>query len=652
MRAIRSSNLLIIAWLFALKLSIAQAWSPSNGYKPSKVDCDDNINLVRDASSVSDNESDWLKKRNQVTLPALKDFLKRGFKNFTSDTSLIDNLLSDESKAPKIAVACSGGGYRAMLSGAGMLSAMDNRTDGANEHGLGGLLQSATYLAGLSGGNWLVGTLAYNNWTSVQAIVNNMTQDDSIWDISHSIVTPGGFNIFESISRWDDISDAVEDKKDAGYNTSITDIWGRALSYGFFPSLKDGGVGYTIDSLRDSDVFKNAEMPFPISLAVGRYPGTSVINLNATNFEFNPFEMGSWDYTLHSFTDIKYVGTNVSNGRPKEKGQCVAGYDNTGFVLGTSSSLFNQFLLQLNTTKLPKFLFNMIQDFLTDLSEDSDDISIWAPNPFRDVKNIPANYSQSISEGDTLYLVDGGEDGQNIPLSPLLQTERDVDVIFALDNSADTEEFWPNGFSLTQTYERQFGMQGKGIAFPYVPDNNTFVNLGLNKRPTFFGCDAKNLTNLEFIPPLIVYMPNTRESYNSNTSTFKMSYSTSERLHMIKNGFEAVTRNNFTQDSNFMGCVSCAILRRKQESSNQTLPDGCNACFKQYCWDGTVNSTTPEKSSTAGSSSQSASASASAASSQSTSTSSSTKKNDGPINDPKSALSLLIGGIATALMTI
>lgn len=477
-----------------------------------------------------------------------------------------------------------------------------------------------------------------------------MTQDDSIWDISHSIVTPGGFNIFESISRWDDISDAVEDKKDAGYNTSMTDIWGRALSYGFFPSLKDGGVGYTIDSLRDSDVFKNGEMLFPISLAVGRYPGTSVINLNATNFEFNPFEMGSWDYTLHSFSDIKYVGTNVSNGRPKEKGQCVAGYDNTGFVLGTSSSLFNQFLLQLNTTKLPKFLFNMIQDFLTDLSEDSDDISIWAPNPFRDVKNIPANYSKSISEGDTLYLVDGGEDGQNIPLSPLLQTERDVDVIFALDNSADTEESWPNGFSLTQTYERQFGMQGKGIAFPYVPDNNTFVNLGLNKRPTFFGCDAKNLTNLEFIPPLIVYMPNTRESYNSNTSTFKMSYSTSERLHMIKNGFEAVTRNNFTQDSNFMCCVSCAILRRKQESSNQTLPDGCNACFKQYCWDGTVNSTTPEKSETAGSSSQSASASA--ASSQSTSTSSSTKKNDGPINDPKSALSLLIGGIATALMTI
>lgn len=171
MRAIRSSNLLIIAWLFALKLSIAQAWSPSNGYKPSKVDCDDDINLVRDASSISDNESDWLKKRNQVTLPALKDFLKRGFKNFTSDTSLIDNLLSDESKAPKIAVACSGGGYRAMLSGAGMLSAMDNRTDGANEHGLGGLLQSATYLAGLSGGNWLVGTLAYNNWTSVQVIL-------------------------------------------------------------------------------------------------------------------------------------------------------------------------------------------------------------------------------------------------------------------------------------------------------------------------------------------------------------------------------------------------------------------------------------------------------------------------------------------------
>ncbi|CDO92992.1 unnamed protein product [Kluyveromyces dobzhanskii CBS 2104] len=631
---------LLLTLSLSLHLNSVQAWSPTNGYAPGTVECDEDINLVRVADAISDDEADWLKNRNEYTVPALKDFLQRGFDGFTNDTSIIDKLLGDADSAPKVAIACSGGGYRAMLSGAGMLSAMDNRTDGANDHGLGGLLQSATYLAGLSGGNWLVGTLAYNNWTSVQEIVNNMTDDNSIWDISNSIVNPGGINIFSSISRWDDISDAVEAKKDAGFNTSITDVWSRALSYNFFPSLDEGGAGYTWNTLTEADVFKNGEMPFPISVAVGRYPGSTVVNLNATVFEFNPFEMGSWDYTLHTFSDIKYAGTNVTNGTPNESGKCVAGFDNTGFVMGTSSSLFNQFLLQLNTTDLPSFLYNLLQGFLTDVSNDSDDISVWAPNPFYDTTNIPSNYSQSIATDDTLYLVDGGEDGQNIPLTPLLQTEREIDVIFALDNSADTSDYWPDGFSLTQTYARQFGLQGKGIAFPYVPDVNTFINYGLNTKPTFFGCDAKNLTELEAVPPLIVYMPNNRESFNSNTSTFKMSYTTSERLNMIKNGFEAVTMNNLTTDENFMGCVSCAILRRKQESLNYTLPSECDTCFEQYCWNGTTDASTPVSSTTSSSSSSSSTASGSAS-----------KKNDAGALVPRSSLSLLLGGLASIFLS-
>lgn len=84
---------------------------------------------------------------------------------------------------------------------------------------------------------------------------------------------------------------------------------------------------------------------------------------------------------------------------------------------------------------------------------------------------------------------------------------------------------WPDGSSLVHTYERQFVKQGQGMSFPYVPDTNTFVNLGLNKKPTFFGCDANNLTDLQYIPPLVVYLPNAEYSFNSNQSAFKLSYS-------------------------------------------------------------------------------------------------------------------------------
>lgn len=571
---------------------VADAWAPSNSYVPSNVTCPNDVNFLRNATGLSQNEQDWLDKRNPIAQEALRSFLDRATANFTSNSSasdLIDRLFgSNSSNVPKIGIAASGGGYRAMLSGAGMVSAMDNRTDGANEHGLGGLLQAATYLAGLSGGNWLTTTLSWNNWTSVQDIVDDFGDSDAIWDLSHSIVSPGGINIFKTGSRWDHISDAVEAKQDAGFNVSLADVWGRALSYQMFPSLYRGGLGYLWSDLREADVFKNGEMPMPISVADGRYPGTQIVDLNSTVFEYSPFELGSWDPSLNAFTDVQYLGTNVSNGKPVVDGSCVAGFDQVGFLMGTSSTLFNQFLLRINDTSLPKFIRNLATHFLKDLSEDYDDIAIYAPNPFRGADFVSNNRSESLVNSDYLFLVDGGEDGQNIPLVPLLQRERDLDVIFALDNSADTNENWPAGESLVHTYRRQSAFQGQGVTFPSVPGMDSFINLGLNERPTFFGCDARNMSDLEYIPPLIVYIPNAPHSYNGNTSTFKLSYSQKEREGVIRNGFESATRGNLTQDEGFVGCIGCAILRRKQQALNLTLPSECEQCFIDYCWNGTV----------------------------------------------------------------
>ncbi|CAI4051125.1 lysophospholipase SKDI_15G1450 [Saccharomyces kudriavzevii IFO 1802] len=578
--------------IFQFLILPSNAWSPTDNYVPGAVSCPDDINLVREATSISQNESAWLEKRNKVTSVALKDFLTRATANFSDSSEILSKLfnVSDQS-LPKIAVAISGGGYRSMLTGAGILAAMDDRTEGAKEHGLGGLLQSTTYLSGASGGNWLVGTLVLNNWTSVQEILDNMHNDGSIWDLSDSIVTPGGINIFKTAKRWDHISNSVESKQSVGYNTSLADIWGRALAYNFFPSLNRGGVGLTWSSIRDFPAFQNAEMPFPISVADGRYPGTKVINLNATVFEFNPFEMGSWDPSLNSFTNIKYLGTNVSNGIPLARGKCTAGFDNAGFIMGTSSTLFNQFLLRINSTHLPNFITRLARHFLKDLSQDFNDIAVYRPNPFKDTKFLDSDYTTSIVDSDSLFLVDGGEDDENVPVLPLIQKERDVDVIFAVDNSADMRLAWPDGSSLVHTYERQFVKQGQGMSFPYVPDTNTFVNLGLNKKPTFFGCDANNLTDLQYIPSLVVYLPNAGYSFDSNQSAFKLSYSESQRRSMIQNGFEIATRNNFTDDPEFMGCVACAIMRRKQQALNITLPPECENCFANYCWNGTLDTT-------------------------------------------------------------
>lgn len=581
-----------VALAMALAASSALAWSPTNGYAPGNVSCNATT-LVRTAGKLNEYEQAFVDDRLSITMPNLVNYLDQ--LNLTDfDAS---SFITDDTKI-RIAMAFSGGGYRAMLAGAGQFAGFDNRTvNSTKSHHVGGLVQSSTYLAGLSGGNWLVGSIVLNNWTDIQTLQGS----SDVWNLEHSILAPGGINIFRDASYWDDIKDDIDDKQDANFNTSITDIWGRGLSNQFI-NLTNGGPALSFSDIRNYDAFKSREMPYPIHVADGREMGATIISLNSTVFEMTPYELGSWDPNLYSFTDMKYLGTNVSNGRPHTSGQCIAGFDNAGFILGTSSSLFNQFILQLNSTGVSGVVYDLAEHLLTDLGSDNDDIAVYAPNPFAGVEQ-----GGSIADSEWLTLVDGGEDNQNVPLTPLIQPQREVDVIFSFDNSADTDYNWPNGSSLVTTYERQFNSVGNNTIFPYVPDTNTFINSGLTKRPTFFGCNATNLTSLfnssvpesdRYTPPLVVYIANYAHSFLSNTSTFKLSYSDSETANMIQNGYNIATQNNGTIDSEWAACIGCAIIKRELDRRNQSYTSQCESCYSKYCWDGTINSTTVSENST------------------------------------------------------
>jgi lysophospholipase len=258
--------------------------------------------------------------------------------------------------------------------------------------------------------------------------------------------------------------------------------------------------------------------------------------------------------------------------------------------MGTSSTLFNQFILQLNDTDIPNALKDLIGGFLQDLGADNNDIADYTPNPF-----FHYNPETNPGAGSTrLTLVDGGEDLQNIPLHPLIQPTRNVDIIFAVDSSADTNYNWPNGTSLVATYERSISNIANNTAFPSVPDVNTFVNLGLNTRPTFFGCDTSNFTGGSTItPPLVVYIPNSPYVVFSNISTFQFSTNNTQRDAIILNGFNVANMANGTRDETWPTCVACAILSRSLERTNTQIPQACTQCFGRFCWDGTVNATVP-----------------------------------------------------------
>ncbi|KFX99454.1 hypothetical protein O988_03848 [Pseudogymnoascus sp. VKM F-3808] len=562
--------------------------SPTNGYAPGNVTCPATRPTIRVADGLSQNETEWLPLRRNNTIDPMKDLLSRANIAGFDAGAYIEKHRNNATALPNVGIAMSGGGYRALLNGAGFLAAADSRTVNATgKGGIGGLLQSATYLAGLSGGSWLVGSIYTNNFSSVTTLQNG-SPGSSVWKFGNSIFQgpeEDGLSILNTAEYYKDIKNQVDSKKDAGFEVSITDYWGRALSYQLI-NATDGGPAYTYSSIALQDNFRNGEIPFPVIVADGRSPGDVIVSLNATVYEFNPFEMGSWDPTTYGFAPTRYLGSKFDGGKLPDSASCVRGFDNSGYVFGTSSTLFNQFLLGLNGTT-SNLLTEVLASVLKDIGEANNDIAQYTPNPFWHY-NPATNRDAEVTQ---LSLVDGGEDLQNIPLHPLIQPVRAVDVIFAVDSSADTEFFWPNGTALVATYERSLNTTiGNGTSFPAVPDVNTFVNLGLNSRPTFFGCDPKNTTHLA---PLVVYVPHAPYIAHSNVSTFDPAYDNTQRNLIIQNGYDVATMGNGTVDAEWVTCVGCAILSRSWDRTETKVPDACTTCFKRYCWDGSVNSTVP-----------------------------------------------------------
>ncbi|KAB8302766.1 hypothetical protein EYC80_006113 [Monilinia laxa] len=542
--------------------------SPTGSYTPGAVDCPSTRPTIREASELSANETSWLELRRNNTIQPMISFLERMNISGFDATAYINKVSGNASTLPNIGIAISGGGYRALMNGAGFVAAADNRTSNSTNTGqIGGLLQATTYLAGLSGGGWLVGSIYTNNFSTVESLRDG----SNVWNFDNSIFegpNDDGIQILSTADYYSTIESQVKGKANAGldFNTSITDYWGRALSFQLV-NATDGGPAYTFSSIALEDNFANGDIPMPFLVADGRSPYTEIVSLNSTVYEFNPFELGSWDPSTYAFAPLRYIGSNFTAGTIPDGQQCVRGFDQPTLAD----------FQQLSPTRSARF------DKIDKIGFTNNDIAQYQPNPFYEFNNATNRNAQSTQ----LDLVDGGEDGQNIPLYPLIQPIRGVDVIFAIDSSADTTYGWPNGASLVATYTRSLNDTiGNGTVFPAVPGQNTFVNFGLNKRPSFFGCDASNSTGPT---PLIVYIPNAPYITHSNVSTFDPSYNNTQRNLIIENGYDVATMGNSTLDPEWPTCVACAIISRSLTKTNTTVPDACTTCFNRYCWNGTLD---------------------------------------------------------------
>lgn len=573
-----------------------------------------------------------------------------------------------------IGIAISGGGYRAMLTGAGVLSAFDDRTPGSQLH-MGGLLQATTYMAGISGGLWIVMSEYLNGEQSVletisqqmpnfnvpvlQGITNldvsglrlkldsqNIVMGTQTLSLSRQkplasndigeITTPftstlikGFFMASEEgpqksndtldlaniLRFYKELTMEVKSKSLAKFSISLVDYWGRALIRKILPGFKKS-MGLTFSSTRTNA----PTLPFPIICSVEREPSTVEDFRNSHIFEFNPYEFGSWDSFLRYFTDLEYLGTDMFNGKPRghsietEAPVCVKGYDNVAFITGTSSSLFNtlvQYVHKLlvtmdsEPTSIVSLIFNMFGVSLLPGTHPTlhPEYSTVSPNPFFGL-NV-AGSGRSISKSTEIYLADGGDDGQNIPFHSLLVPYRKVDVIFAVDSTSDLHNF-PNGTSLQRTAKRyhsnrsdlsiplfQYQKSMRRI-FPKTPSEDEFVSKNMKARPIFLGCEISDFEEVEFseknnqyevwpdyVPPLIILNTNYNYSFPSNTSTFQGIYNQLEVEGMVTNGYNIATAGNNTE---YLTCVACAIMKRSTERQKSILPSACQECFNKYCY--------------------------------------------------------------------
>lgn len=264
--------------------------NPNGSYGPTKLpscppaptnQTGGGIGYLRNATSqeINAQEADYIQRHRTSMQSSWRSWLSSNSPgpNLNSIPGGVENYTNTISNLPRVGIAVSGGGYRAMLYGAGVVQGWDSRNDTANQRGTGGILQRADYFSGLSGGSWLTGALAINDWPTTQAL------NDQVFDLTNNLVLPSD----DTISFYADLVSDVKDKRDEDFPTAITDYWGRALSYHLLNQTmyNDEGQATTWSDIVNVTNFKNAAYPFPIVIADQREPGEVLIYQNGVYME-------------------------------------------------------------------------------------------------------------------------------------------------------------------------------------------------------------------------------------------------------------------------------------------------------------------------------------------------------------------------------
>jgi lysophospholipase len=254
---------------FALGLAATAAENPSKlavAYAPSSGSCPAGTRLLRTTSpsngSLNDQEQDFIgrKKNLNATVATYLNNLADYAKNHATNATLPSYLTPNNSQplTPRIGLAVSGGGYRAAIFGLSVLHALDGRNESSNAAGLGGILQSSLYMAGLSGGSWALGSLAQANFPTIPNVFFGPSTNISEAANSNGNGVWGGWNaevdiIPNNLSYVFDLIGGLEAKA-RQFPITFADIWSLALARHFMNGTTQANFNDDTSSIHGAGV--------------------------------------------------------------------------------------------------------------------------------------------------------------------------------------------------------------------------------------------------------------------------------------------------------------------------------------------------------------------------------------------------------------
>lgn len=330
--------------------------------------------------------------------------------------------------ALKIGIACGGNGYRSMILTAGYMEGLSSL----------GLIDASMYISASSGASWFVAPWLLHG-SSVSRVKDSWIQK----------IQNGKFDIPDLIEKtsFDDVKRLVEDviwpKFVFEQPISAVDIYGSLLSDVL---LSDFGESVQRKHLSQLWRYVNVgQNPFPIFTAVSMTKESE--NTYRYNwYECNPLEIRNNDYGIA--IDTFAFGRNVKGGKTVDFGP----EQTLGYMMGVFGSFFSANPKEIKSAWSKK-LNNYKADSLIDTlkveaakliinsleSEKTIATKRLSPaqlnNPWKDIPDGTGHdIPNHLKERDTITLVDSTVDF-DIPIAPLLEPVRDLDVIVIVDSS-------------------------------------------------------------------------------------------------------------------------------------------------------------------------------------------------------------------------